>query len=1068
MTKPAVAATAINERGPKADACLLCLPIQETGTVATLDNIGKARNVLPGVTAPGDADILNFTTLLADTAAMGVVEGGSIDLGTTKVLRVWANGTGSDFSIAEIEGAMRFTSALTMSTTTAATLFQTRATAADGRLQFQKTNVANKVALRLRSSSTDVAATWTVTDLTAVTELRFGFHPVLGNWATLNGVAPTYDSGWQTLTQPIIIPASDGWTINKGTNAGQVKLLGFNLWAAPLDSVERREFDADAYLMLRPAPAATKFPRSAARCSIASETWFDIPVWTLASMTGTTRIRVVYSTTIAGLDSSPTVGATWSTSTARDSTRLRVSGLTAGTLYYWRIEESPDGVTYYPLAGGYQKIRTRGTTAPRILWAGEGHFNDETNTPATQITPKFGRGIGLSSASAYTEDSAVIGKQWANHRSAMSAYLADGDYEIGIDPGDGSLDFVDNAWWTGDGQADTNEDMLIAVTNALEQTFHLDKLCGWINVLGNHGCLGPNYSTVNTTADAVRKMALDVWLMVTPNHTSEYDGIGEIGTSEETNPTYATTPVTLWATGVTAQPGDIVRPTVENGMAYRVSEIAEGGSPVTTTEPVWTLEENAVFASGDVYYVVDHKRHDQYTVAAFERNGERVNTESRRTWFAFDWGGVSVFIGDTESYSLVEYWNAVDDADDYDDYSHGATQRIAITAWAQGGARVKLFFAHRSIGGENFGTGAVKRYSRSTGWRIGYTTYYTTDGQAESGEELTFDKLCARAGIVPFYGHDHSFTIARTLLGTLHCRSASLGASSHAALTNSAPTKGWLNPLPMQSKGDPASFGRYDQDAVDLYSLGLIIRYNGIGYQEIETHAADGVRLTFTETALATKPKSSTGYLSRTRFDVGRVLGENVTPSANTVSLIDTLNPTPKPYRVAGVFLASNATTLNGSGQISDATAETTANNSHALNLYDPQSVSGAAAIEWGSGLDVLAGQAVYPTVRNGLMAVVTTGGTTDVTEPTWPTVVGGTVTDGTAQYVMRPVGKWPTEWCEYGHGTTVPVVAGTSAVCQVLYVPRVRYRSGWLLSPMTGIGRGTMNSGKMEIGMRS
>lgn len=1051
MNKPAVAATTINARGPKADACVICLPLQETGTVATIDNIGKPRNVLPGVTAPIDAEILDYTTGLASTAAMGAVEGGSIDLGTTKQLRVWYNSGLTDISLTEFEGKVRFTSALTMNTTTAATLFQTRATAADGRFQLQKTNVANRLALRLRSGGTEYAATWTVTDLTAATELRFGRDADGNNWAALNGVVPTYDAGFQALTQAIVIPTLEGWTVNKGTNPGQVTLLGFDLWSAPLDTVERRKFDADTYLMLRPAPAATKFPRSCARASIAHDTWFDVPVWTLAAMTGTTRIRVVYSTTIAGLDSAPTVGATWATSTARDSTRLRISGLAPGTIYYWRIEESPDGTNWYPLAGGFQKIRTRGDTPPRILWAGEGHFNDETNTPATQITPKYGRDIGLSSDSAYTEDSAVIGKQFANYASALACYLADGDYEFGIDPGDGSLDFMDNGWWTGDGQSDTNEDMLVAVTNALEQTFFLDTMCGWIQVLGNHGCLGGNYSTVNSTGDAVRKMALDVWLMTTPNHTSEYGGIGEIGTSEETNPPYEPVAVALWATGVTAVPGDIVRPTVENGMAYRVSEIADEGSPVTTTEPTWSLDPNAVFASGDVYYVVERKRHDQYTVAAFERNGELVNTEPRRTWFAFQWGGIQFFIGDTESYSLVDYYNATDDATDYDHYSLGDTQTAAFRHVSQtSGCRTKMFFAHRSIGGENFGTAAAKRYNRSTGWRIGYAAYYTADGQAESAEEITHDKYCAMWGWSCLYGHDHSHTIARSQYGTIHVRSATIGASSHAAITNSAPTKGWLNPLPMKSKGDPASRGNYDQDAVDLYALGLIDRFNGIGYQEIETHAVDGFRVSFTETALATKPKSSTGYLSRTRFDVSRLIGTDVTPAADRVSLIDALNPTPKPLRVAGVYLSSNMATLCGSGQISDATAESTANSSHALNLYDPINMATGAAIAWDVGIDISLGKAVYPTVRNGLMAICTTAGATGLTEPTWPTVVGGTVTDGTAAYVMRPVGKWPTEWLEYGHTTSVPVVAGTSEPCQVLYVPRKRSQSDWLQSPMS------------------
>lgn len=48
----------------------------------------------------------------------------------------------------------------------------------------------------------------------------------------------------------------------------------------------------------------------------------------------------------------------------------------------------------------------------------------------------------------------------------------------------------------------------------------------------------------------------------------------------------------------------------------------------------------------------------------------------------------------------------------------------------------------------------------------------------------------------------------------------------------------------------------------------------------------------------------------------------------------------------------------------------------------------------------------VKPTVQNGFWYEATTGGTSDTTEPTWPTVVGDTVSDGTVTWTARYAGR--------------------------------------------------------------
>ena len=98
---------------------------------------------------------------------------------------------------------------------------------------------------------------------------------------------------------------------------------------------------------------------------------------------------------------------------------------------------------------------------------------------------------------------------------------------------------------------------------------------------------------------------------------------------------------------------------------------------------------------------------------------------------------------------------------------------------------------------------------------------------------------------------------------------------------------------------------------------------------------------------------------------------------------------------------------------------------------------SGAASPGyWATGIAVTTGTYVSPTTPNGHIYVCTTAGTTGSTEPTWPTGVGSTVTDGSTLV-------W-TEATEYllGINTTYPPVEVSGG--------------GYARSPSAGLAQGT------------
>lgn len=69
----------------------------------------------------------------------------------------------------------------------------------------------------------------------------------------------------------------------------------------------------------------------------------------------------------------------------------------------------------------------------------------------------------------------------------------------------------------------------------------------------------------------------------------------------------------------------------------------------------------------------------------------------------------------------------------------------------------------------------------------------------------------------------------------------------------------------------------------------------------------------------------------------------------------------------------------------------------------------GVVAVVWVASTTFTLGQVIKPTVDNGFVYKITKGGQTGVTQPTWNTVIGGTLTDGTIEYIAVKKEVTPT-----------------------------------------------------------
>lgn len=221
----------------------------------------------------------------------------------------------------------------------------------------------------------------------------------------------------------------------------------------------------------------------------------------------TAYARVKLASTITGLDAAA-VAASGSASTARTAIWMNVTGLTAGTTYYWRAEWSTNGSTWYPFPGGPGELLplANGRTA---LW-GDQHIN----VGAGGILPDD---IGHLSDIIFLDDGSVSGFAYRNRYAASRSvrYLATQDHVAHFIMGDHLM--CDNS--DIEGTDDVDCEMWQSVASWACANDQALKLAPMYFIPGNHeGMCGYHQTrSDNLVAAACQKRATIVWKLCIPN-----------------------------------------------------------------------------------------------------------------------------------------------------------------------------------------------------------------------------------------------------------------------------------------------------------------------------------------------------------------------------------------------------------------------------------------------------------------------------------------------------------------------------------------------------------------------
>lgn len=1010
--KPTGPVAARNPWGPRSDR-LIALYAFDEGSGSALNNLAPGRTRF-GVVDGTIVKASDLSTLAAGWTTNA--DGACLDLansGTPICVQLMPAGTGNK-TLPRGELLLRFTNPTAVDANPRFFLTSTASnTSQAGALAVLRVASQNTLRVKIEAGASDYTYEFAISapDETTFYTLQIVWGEC-GFQAWLNGATGTPSNSPSSYTGGIVTKSAEHWWVGRGNTANQHALNKTGwlaIWDRPLAQVERDELLVDPYLNGR-GKIANKWRTCIPVCGRATASGATFRLVATNGLSGTAYFRMKLAKSLAGVDSA-TPGSAGSTAVANASVDIAVTGLDGDSTYYWQAEESADGSTYRPMAGGIGLLRTVGATAPSIIIISDDHLNAEHD--GGTVSSSLGHGIDIAVSDA-GGDASGPRKAFYAWRAAHTAYTRETPAIV--------LWGGDNAYF----DANTTVSVADVVTGMLDlaQTF-IDRW--WLAMkmganyfmLGNHeGVAGYHLFDLARTK-ARRKQATIAFKRFFPNpdNTTYAEG-GETGSYADQVPASTGDVPATRANSTAYTVGQKVKTSSDNYYAYECTTAGTSAG----SQPTMSTTIGGTTADGTVVWTT-RTRWDSAVEAAFETATE--NASPYCNYYAFTWGPLLLCVLDVNRYTAPGDEHG-SHRESLQEYALGATQKNWLRGVLAGSsAACKVVCIHHMPGGELINYTGSDAYGRGSGVRIGDASYYSDIGTAENADELWLFNLCRRYGANIVKGHDHRFAHV-VKQGVPIITLPTPGAANSYDESISIPS-GWNYTDMDNSYGTAQSLGALNATGGDQTALGMVKHYNVLGYVRMETHTTNGVKYTLVRTSLPSRGSSfdkyRTWYFNSDRF----VANQNeAKDGSNNIDAADALNATPTPEMVGMIVDVSSITGAWYEGSLT--------------NRYNPTGDS------WSPGVAYAVGDVVFPTTPNGFMAYCDLEGTSHVSdEPVWPTTEGEAIEDGTTEWVMYRVGQPPIGLDEYRVSGTLPATAAVASSVQTAVVPLDVYTTGWI-----------------------
>lgn len=1021
VKSPAPAAR--NIFGVRSDA-LDCLFAVDEGSGSAFTNLATTREALGG-----NGLIYNHSAGVGTpvtTAWASDATGPYVDLnngGTAAALRLWNNTLGADYTMPQGTAGMVMRIG-TDGGTAAKTFLRSSLTNVNQTLRFTRAASSSNPVLIIENGASDYTYTWTGTSNTDLLLVLLTWGP-RGFYAWINAVLGTPTNSPSGYTGGILTLNSAYWNAGAGANAGLQKVYQFARWNVQLETDEIDKLWADFFHMTR--ARSTKVALSMVPTYDPQGTTLQAKIIANEGMSGTAKVRLIRGASPIAL-ATATPDAAWTISNEGVDNDQTISGLSAAARQPCLFEWSDDGTNYYPFPRGMQYLVSNGyvnssTGYIEQLPISDDHVNAVADGGLQTVTG-FGRDI-LYDPSAYPPAPMF----WEGARKLYCAW----QYVRAMCRDWGEPSFItvggDNFYFdvsTANGTNDRNPSMFQAAVTWYDV---FGDLLGRAPVAmrpGNHERTGLNWAWEATATAATAKQALRYYQIFACKPKRATSNV-PIGLDCGYLPAEAAIP-TVFTPGETLAVGDVRIPTGSGTQAktrqYRCS-IAGATSGVDNSS-TWTRAIDGTATTGAATLVCEY-RYDSSVAAVWTKDADGYYALADPLFYRFDFGGVRLICLDPITY---QGWrNAGSNAPSTDYYRIGSAQQTFLETELADPDKppLTMLCMHNLFGGEGIGPNeGTGNYARGSGVHCNDDAWYASVGQVEHALEKRMDRWCAHFGVHVLKDHDHTAGLCESLNGVVYVTFP--GVATNEKFDTDLTYVGWNSPEMSYSYGTSESLGTVDADGNPMTRT--TCRYNILGGGYIQYDVANNrYRVLFIRTGLAWNYQLLGGLLACVRILESErfIANQTVSVSGGNISLVDALNATPRPMQIGYC--------LDDADLVDDWWND-------ALYSFFAQST-----VElWASARSYDAGDFVQPTTFNGTMGWTESGGTSNVSEPTWLTIGNG-VNEAAVTWYMMPL--WPQPYTQFADpavsATALPVDPSASGTQRAEGVPLTVFRSDWI-----------------------